>query len=98
MSAKKTGHRRTPATPATPATPTKTIDARYADISVAAPRFTSASDKLARSQREQIKRHSRGDARPSCRSNGHGYYAERLHTWSTRIDTRGNICTFVCDY
>ena len=92
MSAKKTGHRRTTAQPAAPA---PTIDARYDDIYVAAPRFTSASDKLARSQREQIKRHSRGDARPSCRSNGHGYYEERLHTWSTRVDTRGNIYTVV---
>lgn len=95
MSAKKIGHRRTPATPATPAT---TIDRRYADISVAAPRFTSASDKLARSQREQIKQHSRTDVRQSCRSNGNGYYAERLHTFSTRVDTRGNIYTVVCDY
>ena len=95
MSAKKTGHRRTPATPATPAT---TTDTRYDDLYVAAPRFTSASDKLARSQREQIKRHSRGDVRQSCRSNAHGYYAERLHTWSTRVDTRGNIYTVVCDY
>lgn len=95
MSAKKTGHRRTPATPATPA---PTIDARYSDLSVATPRFISASDKLARLQREQIKRHSRGDARPSCRSNGHGYYAERLHTFSTRTDTHGNIYTVVCDY
>lgn len=92
MSTKKTGHRRQTATPATPAT---TIDARYDDIDAAAPRFISASDKLARSQREQIKRHSRGDARPSCRSNGHGYYAERLHTWSTRTDARGNIYTVV---
>ena len=95
MSAKKTGHRRTPATPATPAT---TTDTRYDDLYVAAPRFTSASDKLARSQREQIKRHSRGDVRQSCRSNGHGYYAEKLHVWSTRTDTRGNIYTVVCDY
>lgn len=94
MSAKKPGHRRTPATPATPATIT---DTRYDDISVAAPRFTSASDKLARSKREQIRRHSRVDARPSCRSNGHGYYAERLHTFSTRTDTRGNIYTVVCN-
>ena len=93
MSAKKTGHRRTTATPVTP---TQTIDTRYYDIDAAAPRFISASDKLARSQREQIKRNSRGDARPSCRSNGHGYYAERLHTWSTRTDTRGNIYTVVC--
>ncbi len=94
MSAKKTGHRRTPATPATPA---PTIDTRYDDLDVAAPRFISASDKLARSQREQIKRHSRGDVRPSCRSNGTGYYAERLHIWSTRVDARGNIYTVVCD-
>ena len=92
MSAKKTGHRRTPATPA------PTSDARYDDISVAAPRFTSASDKLARSQRDQIRRRNRGDVRSSCRSNGHGYYAERLHTWSTRVDARGNIYTCVCDY
>ena len=95
MSAKKTGHRRQTATPAKPA---PTIDTRYVDIDAAAPRFISASDKLARSQREQIKRHSRGDARPSCRPNGNGYYAERLHTWSTRVDTRGNIYTCVCDY
>lgn len=94
MSAKKTGHRRQTATPATPATNT---DNRYDDLDAAAPRFISASDKLARSQREQIRRHSRGDARPSCRSNGHGYYAERLHTWSTRTDTRGNIYTVVCN-
>ena len=92
MSAKKTGHRRQTATPATPAPIT---DTRYDDIDAAAPRFISASDKLARSQREQIKRHSRGDARQSCRSNGHGYYAERLHTWSTRVDARGNIYTVV---
>lgn len=91
MSAKKTGHRRTSATPA------PTINARYDDLDVAAPRFISASDKLARSQREQIKRHSRGDARPSCRSNGNGYYAERLHMFSTRTDTRGNIYTVVCN-
>ena len=91
MSAKKTGHRRQTATSAT----TVAIDTRYDDLYVAAPRFTSASDKLARSQREQIKRHSRGDARPSCRSNGHGYYAERLHIWSTRVDSRGNIYTVV---
>lgn len=97
MSAKKTGHRRTPATPATPAT-LATTDTRYDDLEVAAPRFISASDKLARSQREQIKRHSRGDARQSCRANGHGYYAERLHVWSTRTDTRGNIYTCICDY
>lgn len=89
MSAKKPGHRRTPATPAT------TTDRRYDDLIVAAPRFTSASDKLARFQREMIKCHPRGDARPSCRSNGHGYYAERLHTRSTRVDTRGNIYTVV---
>lgn len=94
MSAKKTGHRRQTATLATPATST---DRRYDDLDAAAPRFISASDKLARSQREQIRRHSRGDARPSCRSNGHGYYAERLHTWSTRTDTRGNIYTVVCN-
>lgn len=94
MSSKKTGHRRTPATPATPATIT---DTRYDDIDVAAPRFISASDKLAKSQREQIKRHSRGDAHQSCRSNGHGYYAERLHTWSTRVDARGNIYTVICN-
>ena len=94
MSAKKPGHRRQTATPATPA---PIIDTRYYGIDAAAPRFISASDKLARSQREQIKRHSRGDARPSCRSNGHGYYAERLHTWSTRTDTRGNIYTCVCN-
>ena len=92
MSAKKTGHRRQTASPEKPA---PTIDTRYDDLYVAAPRFTSASDKLARSQREQIKRHSRGDARPSCRSNGHGYYAERLHIWSTRVDTRGNIYTVI---
>lgn len=95
MSAKKTGHRRPTTTPATPAT---VIDTRYNDIDAAAPRFISASDKLAKSQREQIRRRNRGDARPSCRSNGHGYYAERLHTWSTRTDTRGNIYTVVCDY
>ena len=95
MSAKKPGHRRQTTTPAQHAT---TTDTRYDDMYVAAPRFTSASDKLARSQREQIRRHSRGDARPSCRSNGHGYYAERLHTWSTRTDTRGNIYTCVCNY
>lgn len=94
MSAKKPGHRRQTATPATPA---PTINTRYDDLDVAAPRFISATDKLARSQREQIRRHSRGDARPSCRSNGHGYYAERLHTWSTRTDTRGNIYTVVCN-
>lgn len=95
MSAKKTGHRRTTVQPAVPVS---TIDARYNGLGVAAPRFISASDKLARSQREQIKRHSRGDARPSCRSNGNGYYAEKLHTWSTRTDARGNIYTCVCDY
>lgn len=94
MSAKKTGHRRQTAAPATPTT---TTDTRYYDIDAAAPRFISASDKLAKSQREQIRRHSRGDARPSCRSNGHGYYAERLHTFSTRVDTRGNIYTVVCN-
>ena len=92
MSAKKTGHRRPTATPATSATIT---DTRYDYLDVAAPRFISASDKLARSQREQIKRHSRGDVRPSCRSKGSGYYAERLHTWSTRVDARGNIYTVV---
>lgn len=97
MSAKKTGHRSTPATPATLATPATATDRRYDDMDVVAPRFISASDKLARSQREQIKRHSRGDARPSCRSNGHGYYAERLHTFSTRVDARGNIYTVVCN-
>ena len=97
MSAKKIGHRRQTTTPATPATPAPTIDTRYVDIAVAAPRFTSASDKLARSQREQIKQHSRGDVRPSCRSNGHGYYAERLHTRSTRVDARGSIYTVVCN-
>ena len=95
MSAKHQGHRRTSATTATTA---PTINTRYDDLDVEAPRFVSASDKLARSQREQIKRHSRGDARPSCRSNGHGYYAERLHTWSTRVDARGNIYTCVCNY
>ena len=94
MSAKKPGHRRPTATPATPA---QNTDTRYVDLDVAAPRFTSASDKLARSQREQIRRRSRCDARSSCRSNGHGYYAERLHTWSTRVDTRGNIYTVVCN-
>lgn len=94
MSAKKTGHRRQTTTPATHAT---TTDTRYDDIDAAAPRFISASDKLARSQREQIRRHSRGDARPSCRSNGHGYYAERLHTFSTRVDARGNIYTVISD-
>ena len=95
MSAKKPGHRR-PTTQ--PTKPTPTIDTRYDDLDVAAPRFISASDKLARSQREKIKRHSRGDARPSCRSNGNGYYSERLHVWSTRVDARGNIYTCVCDY
>lgn len=94
MSAKKTGHRRQTVAPATHST---TTDNRYYDLGVAAPRFISASDKLARSQREQIRRHSRGDARPSCRSNGHGYYAERLRTFSTRVDTRGNIYTVVCN-
>ena len=94
MSAKKNGHRRTTAQPAAPTT---TTDTRYDDLDVAAPRFTSASDKLARSQREQIRRRNRGDMR-SCRSNGHGYYAEKLHTWSMRVDTRGNIYTVVCDY
>lgn len=93
MSAKKTGHRRQTTTPTPHAT---TTDHRYDDLSVAAPRFISATDKLARSQREKILRHSRGDARQSCRSNGHGYYAERLHTFSTRVDTRGNIYTVVC--
>lgn len=95
MSTKKPGHRRTPATPATPATTTSHC---YDDLDVAAPRFISASDKLARSQRDKIKRHLRGDARPSCKSNSHGYYAERLHTFSTRVDARGNIYTCVCDY
>lgn len=93
MSAKKTGHRRQTTTTAAHAT----TDTRYDDIDAAAPRFISASDKLARSQREQIRRHSRGDARPSCRSNGHGYYAERLHTFSTRVDARGNIYTVISD-
>ena len=95
MSAKKTGHRRQEATPARHDT---TTDTRYDDMIVVTPRFISASDKLARSQREQIRRRNRGDARQSCRSNGNGYYAERLHTWSTRTDTRGNIFTCVCDY
>lgn len=95
MSAKKTGHRRQTTAPAQHATVT---DTRYDDLDVAAPRFISATDKLARSQREQIRRHSRGDARQSCRANGHGYYAEKLHTWSTRVDTRGNIYTVICDY
>lgn len=45
MSAKKTGHRRQLETPATPATTTSN---RYDDLDVAAPRFISASDKLAR--------------------------------------------------
>ena len=94
MSAKKIGHRRQTVTPAIPA---PTTDTRYDDIDAAAPRFISASDKLAKSQREQIRRHSRGDARPSCRSNGHGYYAERLHTFSTRVDARGNIYTVISD-
>ena len=60
MSAKKPGHRRPTATPATPA---PTTDTRYDDLDAAAPRFISASDKLARSQREQTRHHSRGDAR-----------------------------------
>ena len=95
MSAKKTGHRRQEATTARH---DMTADKRYDDMAVAAPRFISASDKLAQSQREQIRRRNRGDVRQSCRSNGHGYYAERLHTFSTRVDTRGNIYTVVCDY
>ena len=95
MSAKKTGHRRQEATPTRHDT---TADKRYDDMAVAAPRFISASDKLAQSQREQIRRRNRGDARQSCRPKGNGYYAERLHTFSTRVDTRGNIYTVVCDY
>lgn len=93
MSAKKPGHRRQPAPPAPPAQrPTC-----YDDLGVAAPRFTSASDKLARAQRENIHRKANNGLRPSCKSKGSGYYAERLHTWSTRTDTRGNIYTVVCN-
>lgn len=93
MSAKKPGHRRQPASPASPAQrPTC-----YDDLGVAAPRFTSASDKLARAQRENIHRKANNGIRPSCKSKGSGYYAERLHTWSTCVDTRGNIYTCVCN-
>ena len=95
MSAKKTGHRRQESTPARHDT---TADTRYDGLSVVTPHFISASDKLARSQREQIRRRNRGDARQSCRPKGNGYYAERLHTFSTRVDARGNIYTVVCDY
>ena len=80
MSAKKIGHRRQEATPARHDT---TTDTRYDDMAVAAPRFISASDKLAQSQREQIRRRNRGDACQSCRSNGNGYYAEHQHIGSS---------------
>ena len=81
MSAKRIGHRKQSPAPA----PAPRVTC-YDDLSVAAPRFTSASDKLAFAQRENNRRRSRGDVRPSCKSKGNGYYAERLHTWSTRFD------------
>lgn len=92
MSAKKIGHRRQQ-----PAPPAQRERLELADLAVCAPRFTSASDKLARAQRENIHRKANNGPRPSCKSKGSGYYAERLHTWSTRTDTRGNIYTVVCN-
>lgn len=92
MSAKRIGHRkqRQPAQPSTPRTDYLT------GIDSCTPHFVTASDKLAASQRDNIRR-ANGTMPQSIRlSRWGGYMPARATTKSERVDTRGNSYMVNC--
>ena len=92
MSAKRVGHRKQ----SQPPTPANHRTDQLSGIESCAPRFVSASDKLAASQRDNIHR-VRGNMPQSMRlSRWGGYMASRATTRTDRVDTRGNAYTVNC--